>query len=151
MSAAPEIISIIVKLDIDIARRMCYIYFDGRRNKYRVKEKKEMEEFISALREEKAGLDRQAAELRKENKGDEAVFCTVRANVYDICATVCAVHAKKGDIAAFRAILARFGSEWGAALKAAERLNDAKKICVEETKLEALADVCSRFEKTGCE
>ena len=52
---------------------------------------------------------------------------------------------KKGDPAAFAAILDRFKKEWGAALEAAQKKNDAKKICVEETKLEALADVAARY------
>ena len=55
-----------------------------------------MEEFINALKEKNASLNQQAVELRKQNKDDEAVFCTVRANVYDICATVCRVHLEKG-------------------------------------------------------
>ena len=104
-----------------------------------------MEEFIRALIEENAALTRQAAQLRERNEQDEAVFCTVRANVYDICATVCRVHSGRGDISAITAILERFREEWGAALEAAKRKDDAKKICVEETKLEALEDVCARF------
>ena len=110
-----------------------------------------MEEFIRALKEENASLIGQAAQLRDQNKQDEAVFCTVKANVYDICATVCRVHHSKGDISAFSAILKRFENEWSAALEAAKRQNDAKKICVEETKLEALADVCARFAAARCE
>ena len=104
-----------------------------------------MEEFIRALKEENIALNRQAAALREQHKEDEAVFCTVRANVYDICATVCRVHAGRGDISAFSAILSRFKDEWGAALEAAKRQDNAKKICVEETKLEALEDVRARF------
>lgn len=110
-----------------------------------------MEEFIRELKEENAALTRQAALLREQNKQDEAVFCTVRANVYDICATVCRVHLNRGDISAFSANLARFKEEWGAALETAKRQDDAKKICVEETKLEALSDVCARFAAAGCE
>ena len=104
-----------------------------------------MENFIASLKKENAALNEQAAALRAENKGDEAVFCTVKANVYDICATVCSVWAKKGDISACEAILARFNKEWGAALEAAEKQENAKKICIEQTKLEALADVLARF------
>ena len=104
-----------------------------------------MEEFIASLKKENAALNAQAAQLRAQNKGDEAVFCTVKANVYDICATVCAVWVKKGDISACESILNRFRGEWGAALEAAKRQENAKKICIEETKLEALADVLARF------
>ncbi len=110
-----------------------------------------MEDFINALKEENAALQKQAAELRAQNKGDEAVFCTVKANVYDICATVCSVWAKKGDISACGAILERFQAEWGASLEAAQRQNNAKKICVEQTKLETLADVRARFNAARCE
>ena len=85
-----------------------------------------MEEFINALKEKNASLNQQAMELRKQNKDDEAVFCTVRANVYDICATVCNVHLKRGDPAAFDAALERFRSEWGAALEAAKKQDNAK-------------------------
>lgn len=105
-----------------------------------------MEKFISELRAENAALNQKAAQLRAENKGDEAVFSTVRANVYDICATVCGVQIKRGNIAGFEGMLARCEGEWGAALEAAKKQNDPKKICVEETKLEALADVRARFE-----
>ena len=104
-----------------------------------------MEDFIASLKKENAALNEQAAALRAENKGDEAVFCTVKANVYDICATVCSVWTKKGDISACGALLERFKGEWGAALEAAEKQENAKKICIEETKLEALADVLARF------
>ena len=110
-----------------------------------------MEEFIQALKAQHAALNEQAADLRARDRGDEAVFCTVRANVYDICATVCGVHMKRGDPAAVEAILARFQKEWGAALEAAKRQDNAQKICVEETKLEALADVTARFAAARCE
>ncbi|MBQ6165401.1 MAG: hypothetical protein IK118_05795 [Clostridia bacterium] len=110
-----------------------------------------MEDFINALKAEHAALNEQAAALRAQNKGDEAIFCTVRANVYEICATVCAVHMKKGDPAACGALFERFRGEWGAALEEAKRQDNAKKICVEETKLEALRDVTARFAAAGCE
>jgi hypothetical protein len=110
-----------------------------------------MERFINELRAENAALNKKAAQLRAESKGDEAVFCTVRANVYDICATVCGVQAKRGNIDGFAAMLTRFEGEWGAALEAAKKQNDAKKICVEETKLEALADVRARFRAARAE
>ena len=110
-----------------------------------------MEEFIHALKEKNSALNQQAAELRKQNKGDEAVFCTVQANVYDICATVCRVHLDKGSFAAVDSIYSRFQEEWSASLEAAKRQNHAKKICIEETKLEALADVCARFTAARCE
>ena len=110
-----------------------------------------MEEFINALKDQNAALNRQAAELRRQNKGDEAVFCTVRANVYDICATVCRVHLDKGNISAVGDIYSRFREEWSASLEAAKRQDNAKKICIEEAKLEALADVCARFAAARCE
>ena len=104
-----------------------------------------MEEFIEALKAENAALNRQAAELRAENKADEAVFRTARANVYDICATVCRAHLKNGTPSAIDGIFARFQDEWSAALEAAKTQDNARKICVEEEKLEALADVRTRF------
>ena len=109
-----------------------------------------MEAFIESLKAENAELNRQAAELRAQNKGDEAVFRTVRANVYDICATVCRVHLSKGDLSAIDRILARFQEEWGAALETAKRRDDARKICIEEEKLEALEDVRARFAEARC-
>lgn len=105
---------------------------------------------IRAFREENAALNRRAAELRAENRGDEAVFCTVRANVYDICATVCNVHLGRGNLPAAAEILARFEGEWGAALEQARQRGDARKVCVEEAKLEALADVRARLAEAGC-
>ncbi len=104
-----------------------------------------MEAFIEALTAENAALTRQAAALRAENKADEAVFCTVRANVYDICATVCRVRLKDGGAAAVESVYARLEEEWGAALAAAKRQDKIRKICIEEAKLEALADVRARF------
>ena len=104
-----------------------------------------MEEFIRVLREKNAALNQEAAELRRQNKNDEAVFCTVRANVYDICAAVCRVHSEKGNISAIGEIYSRFQDEWSASLENAKRQNQAKKICIEESKLEALADIRARF------
>ena len=122
----------------------CYIYFDG--CQIRIQNKvNNVKEFIESLKAENAALNKKAAALRAENKADEAVFATVRANVYDICATVCGVKMKTGDIEGFGAMLDRFEGEWGASLQAAEKQDNAKKICVEQTKLEALADVRARF------
>ena len=105
-----------------------------------------MEEFLNFLKEKNAALQEQAAALRAGNRGDEAVFSTVRANVYEICATVCAVWVKKGEPAACRKVFGRFQTEWGAALEAARQRDDAKKICVEEAKLDALEEVIARFD-----
>lgn len=110
-----------------------------------------MEEFIEALKAENAVLNRQAAELRAQNKADEAVFRTVRANVYDICATVCRVHLKKGTLSEIGGIFARFQDEWSTALEASKAQNNARKICIEEEKLDALADVRARFALVRCE
>ena len=115
-----------------------------------MKQVKEMQDYINAMKEQNTALNRQAAELRAENKGDEAVFCTVRANVYDICATVCNVWVQKGDPDACRAIFDRFREEWGAALDSARQQNNAKKQCIEEAKLEALADAVGRFDQARC-
>ncbi|MBQ7714518.1 MAG: hypothetical protein IJT70_01480 [Clostridia bacterium] len=109
-----------------------------------------MEELINALRERRGALSCRAAELRAQNKDDEAVFCTVRANVYDICATVCDVWSKKGNASKCGEIFARFREDWSASLEDAKLRGDVKKVCVEETKLEALGDVVSRFEAAGC-
>ena len=105
-----------------------------------------MENFINTMKEKNAELTRRAAELRAQNKGDEAVFSTVRANVYDICAKVCAVWVEKGDPDACAALFERFRREWGAALESAKRQGDAKKQCVEEEKLDALSDAAALFE-----
>ncbi len=104
-----------------------------------------MEDFMQSLKAQHSALNEQAAELRAQNRGDEAVFSTVRANVYDICATVCGVHMKRNDPAAVETILARFQKEWTAALETAKRQDNAKKICVEERKVEELADVTGRW------
>ena len=95
-------------------------------------------------------LNEQAAKRRAENKNDEAVFCTVGANVYNISATVLSVWLEKGDIDAGKAVIERFRTEWSASLEEAKKKNDAKKICVEQTKLEALADVISLFDAARC-
>ena len=108
-----------------------------------------MEAFMESLKSENAALNRRAAELRAQHRDDEAVFCTVRANVYDICATVCRVHLSRGDTAAAGAVYARFRDEWSAALEAAKLRDDARKICIGEAKLEALADVRARFAAAG--
>ena len=110
-----------------------------------------MEAFIQSLQTKSAALAKQAAELRGQDKGDEAVFCTVRANVYDICATVCRVHLDRGNVSAAEAILVRFENEWSAALENARRRDDAKGVCVGEAKLEALCDVRARFAAVRCE
>ncbi len=109
-----------------------------------------MEDLIKAFREENGALNRKAKELRAQSKDDEAVFCTVRANVYDICATVLRVHLDRGDPSAAGAVFSRFREEWGAALEDAKRQDDARKICIGEAKLEVLADVCARLSRAGC-
>jgi hypothetical protein len=144
-------VSIYVKINLDTLRNGCYICFDDYQNKLENERGFNVEEFIKALRDQHAALNQQAAELRALDKGDEAVFSTVRANVYDICATVLGVQVKKGDIPGFSRMLDRFKNEWGAALEAAKRQDNAKKICVEETKLEALADVRAHFAELRCE
>ena len=105
-----------------------------------------MEEFIKSLNEKRSELIRNAANLRAEGKDDEAVFCTVRANIYEICATTCDVWSKKGKTDVCREIFARFRQEWSEALDLAGQRGDAKKICIEETKLEALEEIISRFD-----
>ena len=44
------------------------------------------------------------------------------------------------------AVLARFQAEWGAALEAAKRQDNARKICIEEAKLEALQEKLDQLE-----
>ncbi len=111
-----------------------------------------MEAFMKYLEEQialgKADVDR----LERAGRRDDAVFAKIRTNIYDICRTVANVHTTRTGLGekAVGAQLARFRSEWGAALEKARAGGNAEKIAVEETKMAALSDVIARFgEETG--
>lgn len=106
-----------------------------------------MEKFNQYTESKIAQLNAQAAALQVEGKADEANFCKVRANIYDVCATVCKVHMNRpgGGKAACEKLLTKFQNDWGAELERARKNNDTKKICVEEAKMEALLDAIAHF------
>ena len=85
--------------------------------------------------------------LEKDGCQDDADFAKVRTNIYEVCRTVAnALTSRPGaGTEAVRAQLERFQATWGSALDNARRHGDTRNIVVEETKLQALADVVAHF------
>ena len=106
-----------------------------------------MEEFIGYLtRQLEAGRE-EIGRLEAEGRRDDADFAKVRANIYDVCRTVtnALMNRPGAGTEAVKAQLARFRETWGEALDRAREHGDARNTVVEETKLEALADVIAHF------
>ena len=102
-------------------------------------------------------LDRIAADLRQQanvfaadQRQDDADLTKIRANIYEICATignvVCKITPEEQREAAYRMKLEELPRNWHTALEMARAHGNTQRAAVEELKLEALADVLARFE-----
>lgn len=108
-----------------------------------------MEAFFTALAARNAALKAQAEALQTSDRKDEANLVKVRANIYEVCGTVCRVHMNRpgGDPDACRAQFEKFQAQWGAAREKAAAHGETDKALIEEIKLEALADIRQKFEE----
>lgn len=108
-----------------------------------------MDEFYRYLEARSAELREMAAALSASGRADEGNFAKVKANIYEVCATVCKVHMNRPELGekAFRAQLEKFRTLWGAEREKAAAHGDTQKQVIEELKLEALADAAAKFEE----
>ena len=85
----------------------------------------------------------------RDARQDEADLTKIRANIYDICATIGNVVCKntpEGEReAAWLKKLEELPKNWRIALEMAQAHDNGQRAAVEELKLEALEDVLARF------
>lgn len=109
-----------------------------------------MEAYFAYLDERFAALTREADALASSDRKDESNLTKIRANIYDVCRTVCRVHLRRPDgIERCRNQFRVFETQWGGALDKAAAHGDVEKEFVERLKLEALADVKAKFEEAA--
>ena len=108
-----------------------------------------MDMFTDYLEAKIEKLKKEASELEKNYRQDDAVFVKIRINVYDVCKTVFGVFkkVKSEDSLCVEYIrkLDEFEKTWSDSLEKAKEFGDLKKIAAEEEKLSALADVRKKF------
>lgn len=98
-----------------------------------------------------SACNHQQALLQNENRGDEATFEKVKANVYDIFKTILSVAIKtsgENERAAalfFKKKLDEIPASWEQSLFVATEHDDVKKAHIEKTKLEAAQDISTVF------
>lgn len=108
-----------------------------------------MEEYFRYLSEKRDSLLSEAKKLALSDRNDEANLTKVRANIYDICQTVCKVHMNRpsGGAEACRSQFEHFRTQWGSERDKALSHGDTQKAIIEEIKLNALADAAQKFEE----
>lgn len=110
-----------------------------------------MDRFLKDLQATAEKLRQQANSFAAEQRQDDADLTKIRANIYEICATignvVCKNAAQGEREAAYRKKLEELPRNWRIALEAAQAHGNGQRAAVEELKLEALADVLARFDR----
>lgn len=108
-----------------------------------------MEAFVKELQAVAAALRQEADRLAADRRQDEADLTKIRANVYEVCATVGTVACKTAGPEAREAFylkkLEELPRNWRMALEMARAHGNTQRAAVEELKLEALEDVLQRF------
>lgn len=106
-----------------------------------------MQEFTDYLTQQIEAGRKEARRLEAEGRIDDASFAKVKANIYEVCRTVtqALINRPGAGVDAIRARFEGFQTTWGNALEQAKQHDNANGIVVEETKLNALADVIARF------
>lgn len=109
-----------------------------------------MNAFLKTLEQTAADLRQQAKAFAADCRQDDADLTKIRANIYEICATIGHVVCKNTwedqRETVYRRKLEELPRNWQVALEAAQAHGNAQRAAVEELKLEALADVLARFE-----
>ena len=110
-------------------------------------EEHKMDNFIGYLTGKIESGKTEIAQLEEDGCKDDADFVKVRTNIYEVCRTVTnALISRPGAGAeAVKAQFGKFQTIWGNALESARKHGDARNIVIEETKLQALADVMEHF------
>ena len=89
--------------------------------------------------------------LQNDNRGDEATFEKIKANVYDIFRTILsvAVDIGKGDPAAVQRFFLQKAEQipasWVAAYDKAKQHDDVIKMQIEQTKLDTISEIKAYF------
>lgn len=87
--------------------------------------------------------------FNENHQQDDAVFIKMKINVYNICKTVFDVFKKvKSEdslCVEFIGKLNEFEKTWSESYEKAKKFGDLKKIAAEEAKLEALAEIKTKF------
>ena len=108
-----------------------------------------MNAFLKELTQVAADLRQQANVLAADHRQDDADLTKIRANIYDICATignvVCKNTPEEQREVVFLKKLEELPRNWQVALEAAQAHGNTQRAAVEELKLEALTDVLARF------
>ena len=108
-----------------------------------------MKAFLKELEQVAANLRQQANAFAADCRQDDADLTKIRANIYDICATIGNVVCKTQSEDAWEAVwlkkLEELPRNWRIALEAARDHGNAQRAATEELKLEALEDVLARF------
>ncbi len=109
-----------------------------------------MNAFLKELEQTAADLRQQAGVFAADCRQDDADLTKIRANIYEICATignvVCKNTPEEQQEAVYLKKLEELPRNWRAALEMARAHGNAQRAAVEELKLEALADVLARFQ-----
>ena len=109
-----------------------------------------MNAFLKDLEQTAADLRQQANAFAADQRQDDADLTKIRANIYEICATignvVCKMTPEEQREAVYRKKMEELPRNWYTALEMAQAHGNAQRAAVEELKLEALADVLARFE-----
>ncbi len=108
-----------------------------------------MQAFAQSMENIARELRTQATLLSSQTRQDEANLLKIRANIYEIAATIgnvaCKTQPEDRREAVYLEKLQALPQNWRASLDAARTHNDGTRVAVEELKLEALEDVISRF------
>ena len=94
-------------------------------------------------------LSENEKKLMENYRQDDAIFVKMKINVYDICKTIFGVFKKVKPEdrlnEEFMKKLDEFEKTWSESAEKASQFGDLKKVAAEEAKLEALADIKSKF------
>ena len=107
-----------------------------------------MEAFVEELQTIARNLRQQAAAFAADRRQDDADLTKIRANIYEICATIGNVVCKNTPEGEREAIwlkkLEELPRNWHTALEMAQAHGNGQRAAVEELKLETLEDVLKR-------
>ncbi len=110
-----------------------------------------MNVFLEELNGIAAALRQEANDFAADSRQDEADLNKIRANIYEVCATIGGVSGKIAPAGewepVFRGKLAQLPKNWQTALQAARDHGNEERAAVEELKLAALADVLARLDR----
>ena len=115
--------------------------------------KQKVTELNCYFEERIAACDRRGQELLDDDRGDEAAFEKIKANVYDIFRTILSVAVKicKGDPDAveqfFLGKIKQIPASWAVSLEKARQNDDTTKMYLELIKLDTVGEIQECFQK----